>query len=415
MSAASSVLSDEVSDSTTTTPPSAENSTSDATTHLTSSSDTSTSGPPTAVCGNSASSSSSPSSPHESSTSSSSPQYSVTGGTTSGGSTEESSADGGTGKNVAVIVGALVAAVAVVVLFVIIFIVYRRKFQKRKPAGRKSSVKGLSTSARDGDYTDIDAVGTLTQATAGNADFNPDDPYELALDGAPGKTRSSHTDPFTNGASHYNQHQLNGTLEDDYSCIDDTQPTATGAHGKNTAPAQPDPRDVYSVVNKPGKKTPTPGYSLAKIVGDKPVLPNPNDEYSVVNKKGKKPTLAPKPGHSDTEYNTISHKGNNATGDKAARGATLDPYNRIGAVASLGQNGQNRESTIAEEGSLVDDYNTLDFADTRQNESRKEKSEASRAAYDHVHNAPDETYNRTRIGKRNVVIGSDYDHVKPSN
>lgn len=129
----------------------------------------------------------------------------------------------------------------------------------------------------DGDSTDIDAVGTLTQATACNADCNPDDPYELAKDGAPGKTRSSHTDPFTNGASHYNQHQLNGTLEDDYSCIDDTQPTATGAHGKNTAPAQPDPRDVYSVVNKQGKKTPTSVYSLAKMVGDKPALPNPND------------------------------------------------------------------------------------------------------------------------------------------
>ncbi|XP_070199732.1 uncharacterized protein [Littorina saxatilis] len=348
-------------------------------------------------------------------TTTSSPQYSVTGGTTSEMSTAESSAGGGNGNNVAVIVGALVAAVAFVVLFVIIFIAYRRKFKKRKPDGRKSSVKRLSTSARDGDYTDIDAVGTLTQATAGNADFNPDDPYELALDGAPGKTRSSHTDPFTNGASHYNQHQLNGTLEDDYSCIDDTQPTATGAHGKNTAPAQPDPRDVYSVVNKPGKKTPTPGYSLENIVGDKPVLSNPNDEYSVVNKKGKKPDLAPKPGHSDTEYNTISHKGNTATGDKAARGATSDPYNRIDAVASLGTDGQNRESTTAEEGSLVDDYNTLDFADTHQNEPKKEKIGGARAAYDHVHNDPDDTYNKTRIGKRNVVIGSDYDHVKPSN
>ncbi|KAK7098792.1 uncharacterized protein [Littorina saxatilis] len=290
--------------------------------------------------------------------------------------------DGDSDSNVGVIVGASVAAVAAVVVFVIILIAYRRKVYARKPKGGKRNL-----------------IGKSAPAGADNPALGPDDPYELAEDGAPGQNRNSH--------------QANGTLDDDYSCIGDTQHVATGVHGMNTAPAKPDPKDVYSVVNKPDKKISTQGNSLAKTVGDKPVLPNPNDVYSVVNKKGKKPDLAPKPGHSDTEYNTISHKANDNSSQKAAGDATTDTYNRIGGVASLGSKGKSQESALAEKGSLVDEYNTLDFADTRQNASRKETSGAARAAYDHVRNDPDDPYSKTQIGKRNVVIGSDYDHVKP--
>ncbi|XP_070182910.1 uncharacterized protein [Littorina saxatilis] len=315
-------------------------------------------------------------------------------------STETAVGGGDRDSNVGVIIGASVAAVAAVVVFVIVVMFYRRKFQVRKPKGGKRNL-----------------IGKSAPAGADNPALGPDDPYELAEDGAPGQNRNSRTDDYTyigtEESSHQTHHQANGTLDDDYSCIGDTQHVATGVHGMNTAPAKPDPRDVYSVVNKPGKKTPTPGNSLAKIVGDKPTLPNPNDVYSVVNKKGKKPDLAPKPGHSDTEYNTISHKANDNSSQKIAGTATSDTYNRIGEVASLGSKGKSQESALAEKGSLVDEYNTLDFADTRQNASRKETSGAARAAYDHVRNDSDDPYSKTQIGKRNVVIGSDYDHVKP--
>ncbi|KAK7098758.1 hypothetical protein V1264_002994 [Littorina saxatilis] len=252
--------------------------------------------------------------------------------------------------------------------------------------------RGNQLSRRDGDYTDIDV------ATTPSSDINP---YDLADDGT-----------NTNGSLHQNLQLPNGTKEDDYSRIDEAQPAAGHSREKNTEQVKPNPNDVYSVVNKPGKKTPTPVYSLAKIVGDKPTQPNPNDVYSVVNKKGKKFEPAAKaPTGTDTEYNTISHNGNNTSSQKAASGdATPDTYNRISAVPSLGLNEKGRATTKPEDGLLKDDYNKLNLAG---NGSMKEKSGAAGAAYDHVRNDPDDAYSKARIGKRHVVIDSDYHRLKP--
>ncbi|KAK7098793.1 uncharacterized protein [Littorina saxatilis] len=196
---------------------------------------------------------------------SSSSQTPVTDGMTLGKSTEMTVGDRYSSSNVGVILGASVAIAVVVVVIVLIF--YRKKAHARKRKGGKRNL-----------------VEILAPARA----LSPDDPYELAEGGASGKSRNPltyDTNIGTGESSHQTHHQANGTLDDDYGCIGDTQHVATGVHGMNTAPAKPDPRDVYSVVNKPGKKTPTPVNSLAKMLGDKPVLPNPNDVYSVVNKK----------------------------------------------------------------------------------------------------------------------------------
>ncbi|XP_070205671.1 uncharacterized protein [Littorina saxatilis] len=252
-----------------------------------------------------------------------------------------------------------------------------------------SERRGNLFSRRDGDYTDIDV------ATTPSSDINP---YDLADDGT-----------NTNGSLGPNLQRLNGSKEDDYSPIDEAQPAAAHSE-KNTTPVKPYPNDVYSVVSKPGKKTPTPGYGLAKIVGEKPVLPNPKDVYSVVNKKGKTFEPAAKPGQPDTEYNTISHNGNNTSSQKAPGDATFNPYNRIGAVSSIGLNENSRASTKPEDGLLTDDYNKLNLAGSG---SMKEKSGAAGAAYDHVRNDPDDAYSKARIGKRHVVIDSDYHRLKP--
>ncbi|XP_070199722.1 uncharacterized protein [Littorina saxatilis] len=318
------------------------------------------------------------------------------------------SPDGESDNSAAAIAGVMVTAVVLVVVIIVVVIVYRRKRRQSKPDDDNENTEDLSTTAggtnagntaterrgnpfsrRDGDYTDIDV------ATTPSSDINP---YDLADDGT-----------NTNGSLSPNLQRLNGSKEDDYSRIDEAQPAAAHSE-KNATPERPNPNDVYSVVNKPGKKTPTPGYSLAKIVGEKPTQPNPKDVYSVVNKKGKKFEPAAKPGQPDTEYNTISHNGNNTSSQKAPGGATPDTYNRISAVPSLGLNENSRACTKPEDGLLTDDYNKLNLAG---NGSMKEKSGAAGAAYDHVCNDPDDGYSKARTGKRNVVIDSDYHRLKP--
>ncbi|XP_070199734.1 uncharacterized protein [Littorina saxatilis] len=320
------------------------------------------------------------------------------------------SPDSESDNSAAAIAGIIVPVVVlIVVVIIVVIIVYKRKRRQSKADDENRNTEDLSMttggtnigntaterqgnpfSRRDGDYTDIDL------ATTPSSNINP---YELAEDAT-----------NTNGSLGPNLQRLKGSKEDDYSRIDEAQPAAAHSE-KNSTPERPNPNDVYSVVNKPGKKTPTPEYSLAKIVGDTPALPNPNDVYSVVNKKGKTFDPATKPGQPDTEYNTISHNGNNTSSQKAASGdATPDTYNRISAVPSLGLNEKGRATTKPEDGLLTDDYNKLNLAG---NGSMKEKNGAAGAAYDHVRNDPDDAYSKARIGKRNVVIDSDYHHLKP--
>ena len=146
------------------------------------------------------------------------------------------------------------------------------------------------------------------------------DPYDLAAeDGAPGKNRNSsrtdyngvHTrgalkqnvdlsstarviieDDYNHMISATRTPQFRGVAKDDYSCIDNAQNTPQSVEGA-----------LFNKVQKEGRNV---------------VQPNPNDVYSVVNKKDKKPKVANKPNALDNgllpdEYNTLNfneaHKG----------------------------------------------------------------------------------------------------------
>ncbi|KAL8557992.1 hypothetical protein ACOMHN_047556 [Nucella lapillus] len=62
---------------------------------------------------------------------------------------------------------------------------------------------------------------------------------------------------------------------------------------------------------------------------------------------------------------------------------------------------------------VVGDYNTLHFDERGEESAENRKKGATNKAYDHVLGDPDGDYSQTGTGKRNVVIDSDYDHLKP--
>ena len=218
------------------------------------------------------------------------------------------------------------------------------------------------------------------------------DHYELeAEDGAPGQRRQPGGDNYhhinTSGAlkhdvsphpdgavveddynhidSAHNKPQSKRTFEDDYNRIDNPPNPVVSSSNSDLTGRQPNANDVYSVVNKNGKTA---------------TQPNTNDVYSVVNKKPKvasKPSLWGKPG-----------VGNG------------------GSVA----NSSGRPTRAEDWGVSPDDYNTLSFSETR-NESAMAVGSRHKA-YDHVTTDPADPYSKTRTGKPNIVIGSDYDHVK---
>ena len=157
-----------------------------------------------------------------------------------------------------------------------------------------------------------------------------------------------------------------GAVVEDYSHID-------SAH--NNPQSRGNFENDYNHVDN----TPNPvGSSGSKVLTGR--QPNANDVYSVVNKKLKvasKPAVWGKPG--------------------------------VGSAGSVA-NGSGRPARTEDKGVSPDDYNTLSFSETR-NESAMAVGSRHKA-YDHVTTDPADPYSKTRTGKPNVVIGSDYDHVK---
>ena len=291
------------------------------------------------------------------------------------------------------------------------------------------------------------------------------DPYDLtAEDGAPGQTRNS---GGYSGYSHINtrgaaaaqgSRSAGGPVEgDDYSHIDsphsaprpDNAGVDSQAREEGKSPVQPNPLDVYSVVNKTGKETtpttttrpnteddysvvnktgkkttptarpnPDDAYSLASESGKAPpTQPNPPDVYSVVNKVGNKPKVAAKPGQQEGGRNaTTKPAGNKPAVPAKPRDVTGDSSNTVGTVPSPGEASNGGMAATPAGGDLApDDYNTLSFDGARKGSAEPEERGTTRKAYDHVQSDPADPYSKTQIGKRNVVIDSDYDHVKNLN
>ena len=141
----------------------------------------------------------------------------------------------------------------------------------------------------------------------------------------------------------------------------------------------------------------------------KPDERGPKDEYSVVSKKDNRPEAAVKPGYPKGDYNRINLTGSQAVVSDKTGEATSDPYSRIGGVPSPDDAGDGGERTEAGDSQGQDDYNTLGHHEAGKAPTRSRERGATRKAYDHVQSEP---YSKARIGKRNVVIDSDYDHVQ---
>ena len=212
------------------------------------------------------------------------------------------------------------------------------------------------------------------------------DPYEVSEDGAPRKGHSSHGQGLVLTNPHGCPQEKLFPCEDgegDYSEIGGPQ-SAPGSH-ENVS---------YSQVQKTDKK---------------PDESSPEDEYSVVSKKDNRPEVAVKPGYPKGDYNRINLTGSQAVVLDKTGEATSDPYDRIGGVPSLDDAGDGGERTEAGGSQGQDDYNRLGHHEAGKAPTRSRERGATGKAYDHMQS---ETYSKARIGKRNVVISSDYDHVQ---
>ncbi|KAK7479544.1 hypothetical protein BaRGS_00029181, partial [Batillaria attramentaria] len=170
------------------------------------------------------------------------------------------------------------------------------------------------------------------------------DPYELADDGAPGKTRGLVTDEYNVLNVHgvgKDLHNPHGADNDNYSHIS-SQPTELDVSAlysqvqkkgkgptnkQQPAAAGPDPGAVYSQVQKTGKGAATPQHLTAAD----------GALYSQVQKKGKKPLTAQKPGVAQKpavgkkptatdDYNRINFSESQPAG---SADGVLDTYNRL--------------------------------------------------------------------------------------
>ena len=233
---------------------------------------------------------------------------------------------------------------------------------------------------RDADNTPYD----LAKITTHDDDI---DPYDHAEDGAPGKGRNSgghdHKRFQLHDAPHQKPFPSEKVVDGDYSEIDGPQDITRS-----------DVSDSYSRVQKTNKK---------------PGSPDPKDDYSVANKKGKKPEVATKFEQPEGDYNRIRLAGSQPVASNTPRDAPSYPYNRIGKVPSHDDIGNGGESTKAEGDQVQDDYNTLSFDEARKMSAKTTERGTSHKAYDRVQTDP---YCKTQVGKRNVVIDSDYDHVQ---
>ena len=266
------------------------------------------------------------------------------------------------------------------------------------------------------------------------------DHYDMiAEDGAPGQRRQPGRDNYrhinTSGAlkqkvsphpdgavvedyshidSGHNNPQSRGTFEDDYNHIDNAPNPAGSSGSKVLTGRQPKAIDVYSVVNKSCKTPTQPNANDVNKNGKTATQPNTNDVYSVVNKNGK--TSA------QPNTNDVNKKGKTATQPntndvfsvvnkkpKVASKPAVWGKPGVGNAGSVA-NGSGRPTKAEDKGVSLDDYNTLSFSETR-NESAMAVGTRHKA-YDHVTTDPADPYSKTRTGKPNVVIGSDYDHVK---
>ena len=212
------------------------------------------------------------------------------------------------------------------------------------------------------------------------------DPYEVSEDGAPRKGHSSHGQGLVLTSPHGCPQEKLFPCEDgegDYSEIGGPQ-SAPGSH-ENVS---------YSQVQKTDKK---------------PDESSPEDEYSVVSKKDNRPEVAVKPGYPKGDYNRINLTGSQAVVLDKTGEATSDPYDSIGGVPSLDDAGDGGERTEAGGSQGQDEYNRLGHHEAGKAPTRSRERGATGKAYDHVQS---EAYSKARIGKRNVVISSDYDHVQ---
>ena len=242
----------------------------------------------------------------------------------------------------------------------------------------------------------------------------------IAEDGAPGQRRQPGRDNYrhinTSGAlkqkvsphpdgavvedyshidSGHNNPQSRGTFEDDYNHIDNAPNPAGSSGSKVLTGRQPKAIDVYSVVNKSCKTPTQPNSNDVNKNGKTATQPNTND----VNKKGK---TATQPNTNDV-FSVVNKKPKVASKPAVWGKPGVD---NAGSVA----NGSGRPTRAEDKGVSLDDYNTLSFSETR-NESAMAVGSRHKA-YDHVTTDPADPYSKTRTGKPNVVIGSDYDHVK---
>ena len=192
----------------------------------------------------------------------------------------------------------------------------------------------------------------------------------------------------------------------------------------------------------------------------------PTGNRSKVGKPDRKPTVAPKPGKQEDNYNTITHNRQEPAAVEEGRDTTTNPYNLpqpystatpFGSAVSAGEErettdtegdystvdddlthpvspskamdsssdcyfilepdptmgdadengGQANRAGFEED---VDDYNRLNFDEARKQSARR--GDVPHNTYDHVHIEPDDDYSTAHIGKRNVVIDSDYDHIR---
>ena len=212
------------------------------------------------------------------------------------------------------------------------------------------------------------------------------DPYEVSEDGAPRKGHSSHGQGLVLTNPHGCPQEKLFPCEDgegDYSEIGGPQ-SAPGSH-ENVS------------------------YSQVQETDNKPDESSPEDEYNVVSKKDNRPEVAVKPGYPKEDYNRINLTGSQAVVLDKTGEATSDPYDRIGGVPSLDDAGDGGERTEAGGSQGQDDYNRLGHHEAGKAPTRSRERGATGKAYDHVQS---ETYSKARIGKRNVVISSDYDHVQ---
>ena len=211
------------------------------------------------------------------------------------------------------------------------------------------------------------------------------DPYEVSEDGAPRKGHSSHGQGLKSTNPHGCPQEKLFPCEDgegDYSEIGGPQ-SAPGSH-ENVS------------------------YSQVQETDNKPDESSPEDEYNVVSKKDNRPEVAVKPGYPKEDYNRINLTGSQGVVLDKTGEATSDPYDRIGGVSSLDA-GDDGERTEAGGSQGQDDYNRLGHHEAGKAPTRSRERGATGKAYDHVQS---ETYSKARIGKRNVVISSDYDHVQ---